>query len=122
MKADLDVGHAALDIDILSLLWSVPTIEDVALRQVTGDLVLPLKAESDTDDPATGKPRRDFIVELGRFEALDLTVAQGDKPSHRIEIARASVEPFRSRMAVFDVFFRSNLGARIDRVPLSVVT
>ncbi|MGB7260758.1 MAG: hypothetical protein WBC68_01705 [Albidovulum sp.] len=120
--ADIKAEHVVLDVALLSLLSSERRIERLELSGVTGALALPAVEAVDAKAEPQKKQRRRFVVEDVRIADVDLSVAHGSQTPYRIEIVRAEAAPFRSRLAVFDLFFRSNLEARIDGTPLRVAT
>lgn len=125
---DVGIERVAADVDMPSLLFGTATLEDLDLAGVTGRIVTPPEADPEAHPeagrpaPTARKPRRDFIVERARIARVDLQIDPVDKRPHRIEIITASAEPFRSRTALFDLMFRSNLDARINGIPLLVET
>jgi hypothetical protein len=118
LTMELQIEGFSLDLALLSLLSGTPRIEDLAVSGVSGTIVTPPKNEGQV----ANKPRRSFTVEAGRFDRIDLSVGHQQANAHRIEIASADETPFRSDMALFDLFFRSNLDGRIDGVPLRIAT
>jgi hypothetical protein len=120
MNADLLVEHATFDLDTLSLLFRRVSFDRLAVEGVTGDLHLPSPGASGMDpDPA---PRRRFRADRIDLARVSLRITQAGKPAHMIEIDSATAEPFRSTLALFDLFFRSTLVARLDGMPVLVET
>jgi hypothetical protein len=62
------------------------------------------------------------VVANLRINDMNIDIETVDRPSVTLQILDASSEHFRSRNAAFDFFFRTNLDARVDRVPLIVKT
>ena len=123
-SADLSIGRAAIDVAMLSLLSSERRLETMDISGIRGSLALPPKAEAEAEagEKKRRKPRRKFVIETGRIADLDLAITPYGAKTHRVEIITAEMAPFRSRLAVFDLFFRSTLDARIDGTSLSVAS
>jgi hypothetical protein len=119
---DVAAERVAIDVALPSLLIGTATLENLDLAGLTGRIAKPQRPGTATCETEAPRPRRDFVVERARIERIDLEVAGGGERPHRVEIATASAEPFRSRTALFDLLFRSNLDARINGIPLLVET
>jgi hypothetical protein len=119
---DVAAERVAIDVALPSLLIGTATLEDLDLAGLTGRIATPQRPDTATYETEAPRPRRDFVVERAQIERVDLEVAGSGARPHRVEIATASAEPFRSRTALFDLLFRSNLDARINAIPLLVET
>ncbi|MDH3264817.1 MAG: hypothetical protein OEM24_12580 [Paracoccaceae bacterium] len=122
LMLDLAVERARLDVRMTSLLGSEIALESLEIAGVTGRLEPRPRPETGAAAAGAPRPRRAFTVERAALSAIDVEVAPPGRPPHRLEIALATAEPFRSRSALFDLFFRSTLDARIDGIPLRVET
>ncbi|MDJ0628206.1 MAG: hypothetical protein QNJ44_08075 [Rhodobacter sp.] len=116
---DLAVDRAEADVDLWSLLGSEPRIELARVAGVTGFVSPP---ERDTGGARPDRQRRPFRADLARVSNVDIEVRPKDGTAYRLQIGAAQVAPFRSRQALFDLLFRSNLQARVAGQTLSVET
>lgn len=121
-EIDLSVQTAQIDVNLLTVLAGEGHVEELIIEGVTGRVAASAPATSADASGHTNKQRRAFAVSNLRIADVAIDVAPIDRPSVQLKIMDASSQHFRSRYAAFDFFFRSNLDARIDGVPLSVKT
>ncbi len=123
LAMDVTVDAFAVDAQMTSLLSPIVTISSLEVSGVGGSIAPGPKVEGDTARTSDGEAeKRDFVVADARLSGIDLEIAPPGKRPHHVELITASAAPFRSRSALFDLFFRSNLQARIDGIPLVVQT
>ncbi|NSX53248.1 hypothetical protein [Parasulfitobacter algicola] len=115
-----------IDVNMWTLLSRDVVIEKLVLNDAVGTIVLPPKREKQNTDRSQrdGEPRRKrgFTVNDLAFSDISIIAIGADQKSHSLQIAQATSQPFRSHMAVFDLFLRSNLDANVNDVPLVVRT
>ena len=119
MSADLAVASVDVDIAMLSLIGDV-RIETLAISGVRGDIQTVERPEGSAQKPKTA--RRAFSVTDLVIEDVDLVITPDTRPDIELKIETVSAAPFRSRNAVFDLFFRSNLIAEVNGADLLVET
>jgi len=116
---DLSIGHASVNLSLLGLLNSVTKIQEVSLTGVSGSVTRYAA-------PKKFVPRKHFEIETLSVRDVDLTVTNrspGKAPfTTSIEITSFESAPLRSRLAAFDVLFRSNLTASIHGFPVKITT
>jgi hypothetical protein len=122
LALDVAAETVAFDVRMISLLGSEVALESLELAGVTGRLEPPSRSDGAAAPGAAPRPRRAFAVARAALADIDVEVAGPGRPPLQLEISKATAEPFRSRSALFDLFFRSTLDARLDGTPLRVET
>ena len=95
----------------------IQTAEVVGVR----GFVTPPKRKDDKPEREKAK-RRAFVAEAIRVEDVDLEVTPREGEPYGFAITKAEVAPFRSRSALFDLLFRSNMRAEVAGQRLAVET
>ncbi|WP_208348205.1 hypothetical protein [Pseudaestuariivita rosea] len=128
-EAGLMLGSASdfeIDVNMWTLLSRDVVLEKLVLNDAVGTIILPPESESQNENrpeqDAEPRRKRGFVVENLAFSDIEVLAVTADQTSHSLQIIQATSQPFRSRMAVFDLFFRSNMNATVDGVPLVVST
>ena len=83
--------------------------------------------QSDTDgEIAVEKPRRSFVIQDLKVEDIDISLSGLNKDGGRFElpvlVASATSAPLRSRLALFDILFRSNASGEIAGAEFKIQT
>lgn len=120
---DLSVARVEADVALLSLLGDEPRIQYAAVDGVAGFVTPPLrKDEGGIVEPERLTKRRPFRADRAEVSNVDLEIRPREAPSYSLVIETGEVEPFRSKLALFDLLFRSNLVAELAGQPLRVAT
>ncbi|MEO0424050.1 MAG: hypothetical protein AAF184_17060 [Pseudomonadota bacterium] len=124
---DLSVEEVTVDLRMTSFLTTA-TFETAAVTGLTGWVV---KAPAPAEDDGAGeaqieKPRRDFVIhQLALFDAdvaVSGTNGDGNAYTLAVRVDTLSSAPLRSRMALFDILFRSNGSGHIANAPFSLAS
>ncbi|WP_137702537.1 AsmA family protein [Marimonas lutisalis] len=116
---DIQAERVALDVVLTSLLGE-PEIESAEVIGVRGFVTPPAREK---DKPDGGKRSgRAFHADDIMVEDVALEVRPRTGAAYPFAITQARVAPFRSRSALFDLLFRSNMQARVAGQSLSVET
>lgn len=105
----LELDSIDLDLRLSSLLGTA----DVQTAYVAGlrGLVQRHESQGVTDD-AVEKPRRSFVIQYLRIEGVDISLSGFNKDGGEfklpVQVVSATSSPLRSRLALFDILFRSN--------------
>lgn len=128
IAVDLTIGQLDLDLRMTSLLtgpFREFHLNNLSLSEVRGELHLPtttLPASHAPGTPTGTSPRRRFTTGDAHLEGIDIRVLRAGKAPIELVIEYAHVAPFDSRNALFYLFFRSNLEARVNTARLNVAT
>lgn len=124
-KFDFVVGKAQVDIDMLSLILGNKKFEHILVSDVKGKITQKTKTEQ-ADRKATNKrkykPKSSFVINDLKFSNIDLSIAKEGKEPVNVVLEKVESSPFRSHYAVFDIFFRSNVNAKIDGHVVNITT
>jgi len=123
---DLAVAELSIDVRMTSLLGTA-TLDsakvvglDGWVRRLRGD------AGDQDDEDRAERPRRGFeVVDLSVADSrvkISGVNADGNVFEMPIEMTYLDIRPLRSRLALFDVLFRSNAKGSIDGAPFSLAT
>lgn len=118
---DLSARQAEVNVALLTLLDGEVRIEHARVEGVRGRLDLPEKKEGNAGDVERREKRAFRIDDLG-VKDVALNIVPRGQEGYPLMIAQAEVMPLRSRTALFDLLFRSNLQAEVAGQPLSVAT
>ncbi|MFK8029756.1 MAG: hypothetical protein AB8G18_05920 [Gammaproteobacteria bacterium] len=123
---DLRLAKISLDLKITSL-FGTAQLESAELDGLDGWVKKTQKAANDSDSSEdVDKPRRAFVIDRLDVTNVDLNVSgvnpDGNPFSLPISIEHIHSQPLRSRMALFDVLFRSNVSGSISDSPFDIVT
>lgn len=123
---DLSAEEVFLDIRIMSLLGTA-NIETARIAGLDGWVVSDRSNRRQQDNVApVEKPKRQFVID--KLDVMDVSVTlSGTNPDGNVfelpvEIDQIESEPLRSRLALFDVLFRSNMTGSIAGAPFEVAT
>ncbi len=120
---DLSIDRIEADVALFSLLSSEPRIQYAAVDGVTGFVTPPLPNENDAQvERERPKERRPFRADLAEVTNVDVEIRARTAEPYDLVIETGQVAPFRSRLALFDLLFRSNLTAEVAGQPLFVST
>jgi len=122
---ELELNHVEFDLKLSSLFGTA----DVQAAHVSGlkGTVTRHHPQSGTDgDEAVEKPRRSFEIQDLRVEDVEISLSGLNKDGGRFElpvnVANATSAPLRSRLALFDVLFRSNATGKIAGAEFEIRT
>ncbi len=121
---ELEVAEVSIDLEISSLLGTA-TLETARVAGLTGWVRADRRADEDpvTEEEAE-RPRRRFEVkDLQVFDAsVELSGINPDGNTFNvpIEIERLEIQPLRSRLALFDVLFRSRASGTLGGAPFEL--
>ena len=124
-EIDLAVQNATIDVSVLSVLTRERQVQELMIEGVDGRFAAsaPAVTEGSKDArPDTAKKKSYFAVSNLRISDVSVEIIPVDRPAIQLQILDAKSQHFRSRFAAIDFFFRSNLDARVNGVPLSVKT
>lgn len=119
LNIDASVERLEFELSVVSLISPTVEMERLLVQGVQGDLFLHSPGSSGRDP--NPPPRRKFVVARAEIRDVAANVHTG-ATSYSVEIDEGVVEPFRSRLALFDLLFRSNMNARFDGATLLVKT
>lgn len=123
---DLNVGEVSLDLRVTSLLGTAD-IEVARVVGLDGWVASDRRMNGQQDNAEQAeKPRRAFVI--GDLDVSEVSIKlSGINPDGNpfelpIEIGQIKSQPLRSRLALFDILFRSNLTGSIDGAPFEIST
>lgn len=120
---DLTVERIEADIALTSLLGKEPRIELATVSGVSGYVTPPLRQESDASDALTAETAaRPFRADSVDVSDVQVKIRPRNAQPYELLIHTAEVAPFRSRLAMFDLLFRSNLDGELAGQKLRVAT
>jgi hypothetical protein len=119
---DLAVRTAAVDVNIWKIFAREKHIEELLVNGVTGRVAASDDGAPNVELVGPKKQKRAFAVSNLEISDVTVDVVPVDRPPVSLRISKATSPHFRSRHAAFDLFFRSNLDALVDGVPLTVET
>lgn len=123
---DLSSDEVVMDLRITSLLGTA----DIDVARVTGlegwvASDRSMIGQDDSTEPVD-KPRRAFVI--GELDVSDINITlSGINPDGNpfelpVEIGQIKSQPLRSRLALFDILFRSNASGSIVGAPFEIST
>jgi hypothetical protein len=107
---DLEIERAEADVSLVSLIGGTPILILGKVDGTTGTITPPLPKEEKKGLPKRPRP---FQAELFAIENVDLQITPRGEEPFSVLVESAQMAPFRSRLAVFDLLFRSNMTAEI---------
>ena len=113
---DMSIARIEADVEVMSLIGAEPVLTLARVSGVSGVVTPPLMIEKPK------KERRPFRADLVQVSNVEIEVRPREGDAYDVEIEAGEVAPFRSRLALFDLLFRSNLEARIAGQDLTVKT
>ena len=120
---DLQLDNVEFDLKLSSLFGTA----EVQTAYVTGLRGSVTRSQTSPDDEqATEKPRRSFVIQDLKIEDVELNLSGVNKDGGSfdlpVSIASATSAPLRSRLALFDILFRSNATGRIAGAEFQIRT
>lgn len=111
-KSDFQLELDSVDFDLqLSSLFGTAVVQTAHVSGLRGS-VSRKPAQEDIEDDVAEKPRRAFVVQDLRIEDVAIRLSGFNKDGGEFElpihVTSATSSPLRSRLALFDVLFRSN--------------
>lgn len=129
VKSDIDVKaqNIALDVNILSLITKPIVIEKLALKDVDGtwhskDQASVSEDGDEQSKPKKIKPKTEFIIEDLSIQNIGFVLHKAQKEPLNLKLARIESAPFRSKYAIFDTFFRSNIEGGINGHKITIAS
>ena len=116
---ELSAEKVALDVDVLSLALGTASLSMLAVDGASGEFWSKPKPPG-TASP--GAPRKNFEIAQLSLSNISIGLNRPNAARASLTIDEMVSAPFRSRYAVFDVFFRSNIVASIDGYPVVIST
>jgi hypothetical protein len=114
---NLVAEEIAVDLDLLALLSLRPSLEYLRVAGMRGTFERKGKVDRQ-------KPRRDYKIDELLVKNLEMTVTDHTRGSRPIvlpvKVDRLESRGFRSRMAVFDVLFKSSITGVVNQAPFRV--
>lgn len=117
---DFEVGNASADIKVSSLIFQPVTINSFVISDVSGKVHQPISDSSKKDSSQKAKhkgkikSKRDFIIEELDIKNINILLSKGNNEPIKLSLNNIESAPLRSKFAVFDVFFRSNISGSIN--------
>ncbi|MEZ5324039.1 MAG: hypothetical protein R3F19_03130 [Verrucomicrobiales bacterium] len=132
LKADsgawaMEVDIVRVDIALTSLFSNPIRIESLEVEGFTGkatmDRPVPKAEHVSSGDTPEKRERRNLVIDQLDLKeaAMQMTYSDGELPPiHSVKIDSLTSEKFRSRWAIFYLFFRSNLQGELNGKPFVV--
>lgn len=122
---ELQLEQVRFDLD-MSSLFGTAEVQTAHISGLKGS-VSRHHSQSDTDgDIAVEKPRRSFVIQDLKIEDIEIRLSGLNKDGGRFElpvnVASATSAPLRSRLALFDILFRSNASGEIAGAEFEIRT
>ena len=115
-----------IDVDMLSLAWGTPNLDKLTVAGVTGEIWTkggdPVAGSAKARSRTGKKPRRHFRIASLSITDAAIELHKEGIPSASLAIDSLESAPFRSRYAVLDVFFRSNVTGSINGHEVLIAT
>ena len=115
---DIAAREVEADVVLSSLIFGEPRLQLARVEGVSGFVTPPEPKEG----PREKKARRAFRADLVQASDVSVEVRPREGEAYDLAIDSAEVAPFRSRLALFDLLFRSTLEAQVADQPLFVST
>ncbi len=122
---DLSVSEVKLDLKMTSL-FGTATLEKARIVGLTGAIQTARDADQGETPKKRDRPRRAFVIDDLHIEDIDLKLS-GTNPDGNafdlpVVVHELKSKPLRSRLALFDILFRSNVSGSIAAMPFTIVT
>ena len=123
-SSDFQLALDRVDFDIrLGSLFGTAEIETAHVSGLRGSVT---RHEAAASEDAVEKPRRAFVIEDLLIEDVEVSLSGINKDGGRFELPirvdRATSAPLRSRLALFDILFRSNASGEIAGAEFEIST
>jgi hypothetical protein len=120
---ELELDHVNFDLQ-LSSLFGTAEVQTAHIEGLRGSVN---RHRTQADADATGeKPRRSFVIQELKIESVEITLFGVNKDGGSFElpvhVVSATSAPLRSRLALFDILFRSNAAGAIDGAEFEIKT
>lgn len=124
--SDFQLELDSVDFDLrLSSLFGTAVVHTAHISGLRGS-VSRQPAQADSDDDIAEKPRRAFVIQDLRVEDIAIRLSGFNKDGGEFElpvhVTSATSAPLRSRLALFDVLFRSNISGDIAGAEFEIET
>ena len=124
-ELDLELDSVEFDLQ-LSSLFGTAEVQTAHIRGLRGSVS---RRQNPTDSDGNGtaeKPRRSFEIQDLRIEDVEIDLSGVNKDGGRfelpVEVLSATSAPLRSRLALFDILFRSNATGEIAGAEFEIKT
>ncbi|MGB5256603.1 MAG: hypothetical protein WBN44_05070 [Woeseiaceae bacterium] len=126
-RSEFDLELDKVDFDLrLGSLFGTAEIESAFVSGLRGSVKRHQRVADPDSDEKVEKPRRAFVVRDLRIEDVDIGLSGVNKDGGSFElplqIDSATSAPLRSRLALFDILFRSNVNGTIAGAEFDVRT
>ncbi|MGB5335651.1 MAG: hypothetical protein WBN07_08530 [Woeseiaceae bacterium] len=126
-RSEFDIELDKVDFDLrLGSLFGTAEIESAFVSGLRGSVKRHQRVADPDSDEKVEKPRRAFVVRDLRIEDVDIGLSGVNKDGGSFElplqIDSATSAPLRSRLALFDILFRSNVNGTIAGAEFDVRT
>lgn len=122
---DLELDDVRLDLKVTSL-FGTAEIETAYVSGLTGTVDKPRLQDTSSSNADAEKPRRPFVIQDLRIQDITIDLSGYNKDGGRFElpvtIDSASSAPLRSKLALFDILFRSNASGTIAGAEFEIKT
>lgn len=122
---ELELGHVEFDLK-LSSLFGTAEVQTAHISGLKGSVSRQHSQGVTDDDLAVEKPRRSFVIQDLKIEGVEISLSGLNKDGGRFElpvnVANATSAPLRSRLALFDILFRSNATGEIAGAEFEIQT
>ena len=122
---DLELEKLLMDVSVLSL-WGTPEIELAAIDGLHGQIIHRRDSSEPDDVSQVSKPRRAFVISRLDVSNVGIDISGTNRNGNTYElpvsIDHISSQPLRSRLALFDLLFRSNAAGSIAGAPFQITT
>lgn len=124
-RSSFELVAAEIDVDLrITSMLGTATLDTARVVGLSGWIRADRSETPDEPGGDEARPRREF--EVKKLHVSDVRVQlSGSNPDGNhfavpIEIERLEVEPLRSRLALFDLLFRSNAAGTLDGAPFQL--
>ena len=122
---DLQLDLAEFDLK-LSSLFGTAEVQTANISGLKGSVIKRRSPEGTDDQEEEVKPRRSFVIQDLAINDVEIALSGLNKDGGAFElpvsIASATSSPLRSRLALFDILFRSNAEGAIAGAPFEIRT
>lgn len=122
---ELAVAKVEIDLRLTSMLGTA-TLDSASVEDMRGWVRAERNRQPDSAGVSEERPRREFEIMNLHVANVDLRLAglnpDGNSFEVPIEIQRLDVAPLRSRLALFDLLFRSNAAGMLDGAPFELAS